>query len=146
MYKNLPASTPMGCKSSISSLESEATDLVIAPQPKTGSTVPVSRLILHTAWRLYSTKETYNCKEPTNRSHPIAYIYMLLNTVAQCSKLQHTATHGCSVSQCMQLFFSRRCLVYNWYPPTIQIDIAQITLKREAGQPPWSMVVGSSKL
>ena len=60
----------MGCKSSISSLESEATDLVIAPQPKTGSTVPVSRLILHTAWRLYSTKETYNCKEPTNLATP----------------------------------------------------------------------------
>ena len=49
--------------------------------------------------RRYSAKETYNFKEPTNRSHPLT----LYHTATHCNKnslrqlqrniLQHTATH-----------------------------------------------------
>jgi len=39
--------------------------------------------------RLYSAKETYNLKEPTNRSHPI----FQLRYATHCTTLQHTATY-----------------------------------------------------
>ena len=47
---------------------------------------------------LFSAKETYNFKEPTNRSNPI-YIFSHLHkivckhTVTHCNALQHTATN-----------------------------------------------------
>ena len=53
--------------------------------------------------RLYSAKETYHFKEPTNRSHPIPscwccfsfwyymYIYTLQQAATRCNTLQHTA-------------------------------------------------------
>jgi len=72
--------------------------------------------------RLYSAKETYNLKEPTNRSHPIirhmnesyhtreqvtsntwthestTHCNTLQHTVTHCNTLQHIATH-CSTLQ-----------------------------------------------
>jgi len=55
--------------------------------------------------RGYSAKETYNLKEPTDRSHPIAHgqdsawrvgavgIHMLQHAAARCNILQHAVTH-----------------------------------------------------
>jgi len=60
--------------------------------------------------RLYSTKETYNVKEPTNHSHPIrgcASIYIYIYTAIHIyiyiymSKYVHTSVH---LHLCMYLF------------------------------------------
>ena len=59
--------------------------------------------------RLYSAKETYNCKEPTNRGHPIPsfhetqcrkliklYMYSLVETPTR--NLKETGGHVCAVT------------------------------------------------
>jgi len=45
--------------------------------------------------RLHSAKETYNFKDPTNRSHPIVHFCdgATQHTTAHCNTLQHIATH-----------------------------------------------------
>ena len=67
--------------------------------------------------RLYSAKETYNLKEPTNRSHPIfqlryaTHCTTLQHTATYCIALHHTATHWhCTASHCKN--FTQRIQMY----------------------------------
>ena len=50
--------------------------------------------------RLYSAKETYNFKEPTNRSHPIFIVHVYVHwcmhvcmPIMKCNTLRLTARH-----------------------------------------------------
>ena len=94
--------------------------------------------------RRYSAKETYDFKEPTNRSHPIsdvgypyAHGYLqqtatdcnrLQQTATDCNTLQHTATH-CNTLQ---------HTATNWYE-YLRTDIRRRTDIRlfNAAQPSW---------
>ena len=54
--------------------------------------------------RLFSAKETYNLKEPTNRSHPI--VDGMCRTVAVCCGVLQCAAAWCSVVQCSAVWCS----------------------------------------
>jgi len=58
--------------------------------------------------RLYSAKETYNLKEPINRSHPMC---TAAYTAKLCNKRKHTTTHcntpACIAAHCKTLFRER---------------------------------------
>ena len=52
--------------------------------------------------RQYFAKETYNSKEPTNRSHPIAiYVSVQIPCCAVCCSVLQCAVACCSVLQCV---------------------------------------------
>jgi len=50
---------------------------------------------------LYSAKEMYNLKEPTNRSHPILTTVTFSASVAVCCGVLQCVVVCCSVSQCV---------------------------------------------
>ena len=81
--------------------------------------------------RLYSAKETYHFKEPTNRqtlytfaAPPISRPYTLQHTATHCDTLQHTATL-CSTLQHTAAHCS---MWYLWYIDICEFNICDVNI------------------